>query len=166
MKLAGVPSGTSVFVDSTIFIYHFIDGSSQCSAFLERCERGELRGYTSVTVLTKTAHRLMMIEAVTTGLVTPGNAVRKLGQKPALVKKLHLYREQVERIPLMGIEVAPLPIQTFLQSWDLQKRHGFLVNDSLIAAGALALGVAAIASADPDFERLALDLYSPTDVTA
>ncbi len=137
----------------------------QCREILERCERGEVRGYTSVVVLTETAHRLMIIEAVTTGLLTAGNVVRKLRQKPALVKKLHLYREPVQRIPLMGIEVAPLEIQTFLHCWDLQKSYGFLVKDSVIAASALALGVPAIASADPDFERLGLDLYSPSDLS-
>ena len=164
MKLTDVPGGTSVLIDSTIFIYHFVGASSQCSEFLERCERGELRGYTSVVVLTETAHRLMTIEAVAAGVAAAGNVVRKLRQKPALVKRLHLYRAQIESVPLMGIQVAPLDLGTFIEAGDLQKEHGLLVNDSLIAAAAFALRVPAIASADPDFKRLELEFYCPTDL--
>lgn len=164
MRLDRVPAGTSIFIDSTIFIYCFTARSMQCREFLERCERGELRGYSTVVVLAETAHRLMIVEAVAGGLVSSGNAVRKLREKPSLVKKLQRYRELVERIPLMGIEVASLEIQTLLASWDLQKRHGLLVNDSLIAAAAPAQGLKAIASADRDFQRLGLAFYSPSDL--
>lgn len=164
MRLDRVPASASIFIDATIFIYCFTARSMQCREVLERCERGELRGYSSIVVLAETAHRLMMIEAVANDLVSTGNVVQKLREKPALVKKLHRYRELVERIPLMGIEVAPLEIQTLLHSWDLQKRHGLLVNDSLIAASALALGLKAIATADRDFQRLGLAFYSPSDL--
>jgi hypothetical protein len=65
-----------------VCVYHFIDASSQCSEFLERCER-EVHGHTSVVVLAETAHRLMMMEAITAGLAAPGGVVRKLRQRPA-----------------------------------------------------------------------------------
>lgn len=164
MKLTGVRDGTSILIDSTIFVYHFAGASSQCSDFLERCERGEVHGYTSVVVLAETAHRLMTMETVTAGLAVPGNIVRRLRQKPALVKRLHLYRQHVQSIPLMGIEVAPLDLRALIEAGELQKQFGLLVNDSLIAATALARRLPAIASADSDFERLELDVYSPTDL--
>jgi hypothetical protein len=43
-----VPAGHRVFVDSTIFIYHFTGASLACRVFLERCEREEVNAFTSV----------------------------------------------------------------------------------------------------------------------
>ena len=164
LTLDRVPAGVPIFVDSSIFIYHFTQSSPQCRRFLERCERGDILGVTSVVVLAETAHRLMMIEAVATHLVSAGKVARKLREQPLLVKKLRLYRDQVERIPLMGIEVAPLEMRTFMNALDFQRSRGLLVNDSLVAAAATNMGAAGIASADRDFARLDIEFYSPDDL--
>ena len=100
MTLDRVPASSRVFIDSTIFIYHATGVSAQCRAFLERCEAGDLRGITSVVVLAEVAHRLMMIEAVESKLVSAGNVVKKLRARPDLIRRLRIYREQVERIQL------------------------------------------------------------------
>ena len=47
MTLADLRDGDSVFIDANIFIYHFGGQSAECRAFLERCARRELLGYTS-----------------------------------------------------------------------------------------------------------------------
>lgn len=164
MNLDRVPAGSLVFIDSTVFIYHFTGVSPDCREFLERCERGDIKGMTSVFVLAETAHRLMMIEAVGLELVTASKVPRKLRDKPSLVKKLRLYGEQVNRIPLMGIEIAPVDLKVFIRATELQQKHGLLVNDSLVAASAEASGAFGIASADRDFARLDIELYSPSDL--
>lgn len=164
MILDRVPAGSSIFIDSSIFIYHFTAVSVQCRDFLERCELGEIRGMTSVVVLAEVAHRLMMIEAVAAGSVTAGNVAKKLRERPAVVRKLRIYSEQVERIPLMGIEVMPVSLKTFSQIFALQRGPGLLVNDSLVAAAAGEAGAGGIASADRDFERLRVRLYWPSDL--
>jgi predicted nucleic acid-binding protein len=107
-----VERGSRVFIDASIFIYHFTGTSPGCRRFLESCERGQVEGITSVTALAEVAHRLMMIEAVAKGLISPGNPARKLREKPAIVKELHVYLEQVELIPLMGIAVLSLDLET------------------------------------------------------
>lgn len=167
MTLDEIPSGGRVFVDSTIFIYHFTGVSVDCRQLLERCEQGDVKGISSVIVLAEVSHRLMMIEAVTRGLVSPGNLARKLREKPAIVKKLHLYQEQLERIPLMGIEAGPIDLKTLLRSGEIRSGHGFLTNDSLVAMAAVEAGVEGIASADADFSRLkSIPLFQPGDLTA
>jgi hypothetical protein len=57
MTLAELLDGHSVFIDANIFIYHFGGHSPQCKAFLERCARRELLGYTSTPVLAEVLHR-------------------------------------------------------------------------------------------------------------
>jgi len=163
--LEHVPAGSQVFIDSTIFIYHFTGVSSDCRAFLERCEREDVKASTSVIVLAEVAHRLMMVEAVTSGLVTPGNVAKKLREKPELAKKLGTYQRQVASIPEMGIDVMVLDVDVVRRSGDLRTRHGLMVNDSLLCASALASGVTALASADRDFERVGeLQVFRPGDL--
>ncbi|MCP4659016.1 MAG: type II toxin-antitoxin system VapC family toxin [bacterium] len=164
-KLEQVKTGTRIFVDAPIFIYHFTAVSADCRSFLERCERGDIQGVTSVVVLAEVSHRLMMIEAVASRKVSPGNVVKKLRKKPDVVQELHLYQEQVGRIPLMGIEIESLDLDLLLRSAELRKQHGFLTNDSLIAASVGELGIKALASGDQDFSRLTgIELFYPADV--
>ena len=160
-----VPSATRIFLDSTIFVYHATGVSPQCRALLERCEAGDVAGVTSVVVLAEVAHRLMMIEAVAAGLVSGKDVVKKLRARPEIVRQLHVYQDQVERIPLMGVDVMPLDVGTLLGSANIRRKYGLLVNDSLVVAGARAAGIGHLASADPDFGRVKdLKLYRPSDL--
>lgn len=164
--LEAVPAGIAIFIDSSIFIYHFTGVSAQCREFLERCERGEVKATTSVVCLAEVAHRLMATEAVTKGLITPGNAARKLRDKPEIVRQLDAYQENVEKIALMGIGVEALDLSLMLRSAFLRKKTGLLTNDSLIATTLATRGLSAIASGDPDFSRLeGVELFGPTDLT-
>jgi predicted nucleic acid-binding protein len=158
-------AGSRVFIDASIFIYHFTGSSLKCRRFLEGCESGRFAGFTSVTAVAEVAHRLMMIEAVTKGLVSPGNVVRKLREKPSLVRELHVYQDQVELIPLMGIVVHGLDMEIMTSAAEIRRRHGLLVNDSLLSATAIGTGIVDFASADLDFERVEeLRLFRPDDL--
>jgi len=109
----------------------------------------------------------MMIEAVVRGLLRPGNVAQKLRARPDVVTSLETYREQVERIPLMGITVLPLEMKSLLHSHDVRKKYGLLVNDSLVAATAMSRGLDSLATADSDFRRVTeLKTYEPDDVGA
>jgi predicted nucleic acid-binding protein len=165
LTLEEIPAGTRVFLDSTIFIYHFTQASPECRGLLERCERQDVRGISSITVVAEVAHRLMMIEAVRNGLVRGENIPKKLRSRPDAVRKLRLYQDAVDQIPLMGIEIATVDLATFLGSREIRRRHGLLVNDSLVVASALSQRATALASADQDFEGLeGLAFHRPSDV--
>lgn len=152
-------------MDATIFVYHFTGVSKNCRAFLERCEQDDLKGITSVTVLAEATHRLMMIEAVSKGLVSPGNVAQKLRRNPKIIRKLQVYQEQIEKIPLMGIQVEPLDLKLILSAMDLRRQYGLMTNDSLIAATALARNIHLLASADPDFAAVeGLVVHRPSDI--
>jgi len=66
--LALLPSGTRIFIDANIFIYHFtqVPLTAACTAFLQRVEAGDLHGITSLVVLAEVAHRRMILEAIRT----------------------------------------------------------------------------------------------------
>lgn len=160
-----IGEGSRVFIDASIFIYHFTGMSPKCRQLLERCEQGRVAGITSVTAIAEVAHRLMMIEAVARGFISPGNVARKLREKADVIKELRLYQEQVELIPLLGIAVVHLDPDVLALSAEIRQRCGLLVNDSILAATAIREEIGDMASADPDFERVAeLRLFRPDDL--
>lgn len=163
--LETVPAGCAIFVDSTIFIYHFTGVSTECRDFLGRCEQGDVTGVTSVTVLAEVAHRLLVVEAVKMGIVSGGNPAQKLARRPAALSGLSLYWEQVRQIPLMGMDVLGLDLKVVLDSESFRRQCGLMANDSIIASTASAAGIACMASADQDFQRLpGFDVYGPGDL--
>lgn len=165
MTLDQIPSGSRIFIDSTVFIYHFTASSPACRKLLERCEAGDVRGLTSTAVLAEVTHRLMMSEAVAGRLVTSGNIVKKLHARPEIVRQLHLYDEQVQRIPLMGVQVVSRDLGTLIRSAEVRRQDGLLVNDSLVVAGTRETGADGLASADGDFRRVKdLKVFTPDDL--
>src|SRR3989304_4201726 len=99
--VAALPSGSRVFIDANIFIYHFTHTSltAACTKFLQRVEVGDIEGITSVITLAEVAHRLMILEAIRTHRLVPHAAVRKLKENPALVQQLSHYKVVTEKIP-------------------------------------------------------------------
>jgi len=164
--LGKIEAGRRVFVDSSIFIYHFSGASAQCRDLLRRCETREVSGVTSAVVLAEVLHRLMMIEAVGADLISPGNVAKKLRAKPDVVRQLDRYQEQVAQIPLMGIQVSSLDLSLLLASTDVRRRHGLLTNDSLVATSARVTRCDALATGDADLERIEeLPVYRPDDLS-
>ncbi len=158
--------GSVVFVDASTFIYHFTGVSAECRELLTRCERADIEGVTSVTAIAEVTHRLLRIEAVQAGVVTPGNVAAKLRGKPAALRSLRIAFEQAARIPLMGIEVLGLDLRLLLLAADLRRQHGLMTNDSILAATALDAGIGYVATADPDFGRVTgLTACLPTDLS-
>lgn len=165
MDLDRARPGTRLLIDAPIFIYHFTGVSVACRRFLERCERAEIHGVTSVTVIAEVTHRLMMIEAIQAGHISPGNAAQKLRARPDAVRSLRTADAQAARIPMMGIEVLGLDLHALMAAADMRRRYGLMTNDSIIAATAIAEGVEHIATADGDFERVeGLTVLAPADL--
>jgi predicted nucleic acid-binding protein len=163
--LARVPAGEAVFIDANIFVYHFTGLSPECTVFLERCEREELLGVTSVHILLETLHRLMMLEALNKGLLSPGNVAKKLREKPEVVRQLRDYQVCTEAIQEMGLEVLPLDVEIVPASRAARQRDGLLVNDSLTVALMEVQGLRALATADPDFAGVeSISVYRPQDL--
>jgi len=165
MKLDDIQKGETVFIDSNIFIYHFTGSSNECSDFLNRCEKKELSGVTSANVLLEVLHRLMMIEAVKKNLVNPPNIVRKLAQHPEIIKQLHEYYLNTQKIADMGIPVKPVSYDTILKSKSFRVGYGLMVNDSSITASMQEEDIKLLATNDNGFTHIdGITVYKPYDV--
>jgi predicted nucleic acid-binding protein len=148
MTFDTIKDDAAVFIDANVFIYHFTGASSKCTQLLADCESGRLHGSTSALVLAEVCHRLMTIEAVQRKLVAAGNVVRKLTQRPDLVRQLSTYETAIESIPAIGIEVSGLTEAIVMNGLRLQRRYGLLTNDSLVVSTMLHNGVSLLATAD------------------
>jgi len=165
MILADLRDGDRVFIDANIFIYHFGGRSLECKAFLERCARRELSGYTSTPVLAEVLHRRMVAEAIAKGLVTARTAVRKLGETPELVKQLIQYQEDVSKISQMNLTTLNLTLEIVTASAEVRKGEGLLTNDSFVVACMREQGLTKLATANGDFARVGgIEVYKPTDL--
>jgi predicted nucleic acid-binding protein len=160
-----VPAGHRVFLDATIFVCHFARASEQCRRLLERCERRDVLGVTSVVALAETTHRLMMIEAVVEGHVPAGAVARRLRERPDAVRSCRRYNQAAAMIAGWGIDVRPLELGTCLRAAEVRAAEGLLTNDSLVVATMRDEGIETIATADADFRRVpGLRVYRPTDL--
>lgn len=92
--LSEIPSGSQVFIDANIFVYHFgSDGdlADACTEFLLRVENRDVRAFTSTIILAEVLHRLLIVEGVEKyGLPLKG-IVRYLKEHPDVVMSLEKY---------------------------------------------------------------------------
>ncbi len=157
--------GEKVFVDANIFIYHFIGRSVESRKLLIRCQDKELSGFTSIVVLFEVLHRLMMIEALEKKLITSGNIVKKLREKPEIVRKLSDYNRNTMLIYNMGIQIISFTENIIERSFRFRTKYGLLTNDSLICSAMETENITHLITSDRDFERVEwISVHVPGDI--
>ncbi len=166
MRLSEIETGSRVFVNSDIFIYHFTGAGNECSDFLERCEHGKLHATTTVSVILDVLHCLMMVEAVKKKLVKPPNVAQKLNDSPRTLKLLNEYSVNTEKIQDMGVAVTPLTFDSITNSHMVRLTSGLTINDSLIVAGMKQDRIRLLATGDRSFEPVTeIEICTPEDLT-
>ncbi len=154
MRVSEIQPGARVCLDANIFIYHFCGHSRQATELLLRIEGGQVRGFTTSLVLCEVMHRLMVIEAVSSGIVAGANPARRLRRRPEAVRSLTRYYLDTMRIPRMGVEVIEEGSNFLTASHPLRTTYGLLTNDSVLVATAIGAGMDVLATADRDFARV------------
>jgi predicted nucleic acid-binding protein len=164
MTFADLVAGDSIFFDSNPVVYHFAPHptfGSPCTQLIKRVENQELQAITSTHVLSEAAHHLMTIEAATAFGWT-SKVVQRLKQQPAHVQQLTSFRQAVEQVPRLGIQVLTIPTDLIATAAAISQQTGLLSNDALIVALMQANGLTKLASADADFDRVpGLTRYEP-----
>lgn len=168
MTFNGILPRTKLYIDANIFVYasNGTSGASrECRDLLQRCGKQEFEAFTGTHVLLEVAHRLMMIEAVDKGLVTPGNVPSKLKRRPELASQLNGHSDAIRFILNTGIEILQVNADILEISADLRAQTGFLVNDSISLAMMERSDIRDIATNDRDFQRVErLEVHLPGDL--
>jgi predicted nucleic acid-binding protein len=165
MTLAEMPDAATVFIDANVFVYHFTGVSPECKGLLERAERTSIRGVTGAHILLEVLHRLMMIEAVTKGLISPSQPAKKLKQNWQVIQQLKDYNHCVSEIAVLNVAVLPITEEVIRESEELRQAHGLMTNDSITFSLMTRHGLTNLATLDSDLRRVpGLALYQPSDV--
>ena len=156
MKLDDLPAGDSIFLDANPLVYHF--GAHPAlgpatTSFIGRIAREEITAFTSTHVLSEVAHRLMTFEASQL-FGWKSKVVNRLKQNPTEIQRLSTFRQAIERIPQIGIQILTVPEQMIATAAALSIQYGLLSNDALLVALMQANGLANLASSDADFDRV------------
>lgn len=157
MTFSAIPSGSAVFLDANVFVYHFAPHpvlQRVCQELLERVSRNDIRGFTSSNVLSDVAHRLMTYEASAKyGWPMTGIAYR-LQSHPAEIQALSRFRQAVDEIPRFNIDVLPVSASNVADAASHSQQHGLLSGDALVLAVMREHGLSQLASYDADFDRV------------
>ena len=152
--LEEIPSRTKIFVDSNIFIYHFLGSSESCTDFLERVETEDIDAHTSTIVLAEVMHRLMVAEVIEKYDVEPRGAIRFLKENPEVIPTLEKCENAMEKIPQFGVKVLLVTVEAIFQSRELRRQYLLMTNDSLNLYVMRSNQLYDIATNDGDFERV------------
>ncbi|MCD6369330.1 MAG: type II toxin-antitoxin system VapC family toxin [Thermoproteales archaeon] len=154
--LARVPKGTSIFVDANIF-HLYLRGPKPirdiCTEFLERIEKGELKGYTSTLVLDELAYKLMLRRVEE---LYRRNPLKVLKENRKVVAEVAPYVEKGISIILGMEELQILSVEPFhLEDFtEYMKNYSLWPRDSLHVAVMTSINCMNIASADEDFDAI------------
>ena len=152
--LEDLPSGRRVFVDSNIFIYHFLDISDRCTAFLERIDSHEICGFTSTIVMAEVLHKLMIAEIAENYKMNRREVNQFIKRCPSVISELERCEIAVRKISEFDIEILPIMSGVVLESRKLRYEHKLMTNDSINLFLMKLTGLEDIASNDSDFDRV------------
>ena len=163
-RIENLPAGTRLFLDANIFVYAFLGHSDQCRELLARCATEQVLGITTLDVVNEVTHRMMVAEALGSGVIKR-DSVRDLRGKWRQVAKLTEYWTQTSAIFGLNILVLTTDEARLHRAQTIRTRHGLLTNDSLIVAAMQEFGMHSLATRDNDFDHVSeLTVYKPTDI--
>lgn len=165
MTLNTIPAQEPVLLDANIVLYAVNGASEQCRMLLHRCAEGDVRGIVTTHILAEIQHRLMLAEAMENDWIAGKNPARQLAAKPDRIRRLTRYEEAMRDLLSIGLHIEPLQREDLLESISLQRLHGLMTNDALLAAVARRLR-AGIASADKGLSAVrGISVYRPGDLS-
>ena len=164
-NLCDIPASTRAFIDANIFVFSASDKEGESSQFLKKCLSEEVKGFTSVSVLAETLHRLMILEAIEKKLISQNKPLQKIKKNLGLITKLTKYIEDVEKILEMGIVIIDMSKDTVLESKKIRLEKGLMTNDSLIFTTMIQNEIYNLVTFDSDFDHIdTITVYKPTDI--
>jgi len=157
MTFASIPQGSRLFLDANTLVYYFtadLRHGAACLELLDRIARREIQGFTTTHVVSDVAHRVMTLEAMHAFGLPAKGIVPHLRQHPAEVQKLTRFRQAVDLVAQMGVQVVPVDLALVSAAAARSQHYGLLTGDALIVAVMELYGLTELASNDADLDHL------------
>ena len=160
-----VPPGVTVFLDSTIIHYAFVDfpgATAQCIGLLNRIAGREVQACLTVPVLNDAAHKVMCSEAKVRFAQPRAGLVNWMKANPDRVRELVNAAEVLRLIGAMPVRLLDLGMSTLADAQAVARANGLLAGDALIVAAMRQHGVVHLATNDDDFDAIpGLTIWKP-----
>jgi predicted nucleic acid-binding protein len=169
LDLAAMPSGTRVFLDTNVFVFHYRGKSASCTALINRIAHGDVIGYVNTQVLSDLLHKLMLAEAAAKKFCGFGASDLKhwLSANRALAVQLTDYQTRFEDTLDLGIKVMRITKNILVDTKIERAAYGLMTGDSLHLGNMNrhTPAVRHIATHDGDFAHVpGLTVWKPMDV--
>ncbi len=166
MIFAQIPANKAVFIDANIFIYFFTPDpvfGPECKMLMDRLSMyQDFFAFTSTHVLSEVSHQMMILEASQLFGWPLTGITGRLQKHQSEIQKLSRFRQAIDEIPRLGIEVLPIERHILPLAASLAQLNGLLTNDAITAAVMQDQSITHIASHDTDFDRVpGLMRYAP-----
>jgi predicted nucleic acid-binding protein len=166
MTFADIPAGTSLFLDANTLVYHFTSDAkfgAPCTSLIQRIEHKDLLGFVSTHILLDVAHRLMTVEAILDFGWPLARIAQRLRRHHEEIPKLKRFRQAIEEVPQLGIQVVAVTVSHVLSATALSQQYELLSGDGLVVAVMQSNALTHLASNDGDFDRVTgLTRYAPS----
>jgi predicted nucleic acid-binding protein len=166
MTFNQIPANVALFLDANVLVYYFAPDPGfgpACQVLIDRISQlQDVSAYTSTHVLSEVAHQLMILEAVALLGWPLAGITRRLERHPAEVQELTRFRQAIDEVPRLGIEVLPIERHLMPMAAAFSQLHGLLTNDALTVATMQDQALTHLASHDSDFDRVpGITRYAP-----
>ncbi len=165
MHLIDITSGSRVFVDASIFYDHITKNKASgksCRTFLQRIEKHDVEGFTSVIALNELLHKLAIVEIRQRHGLSREVVMGFIDSNPSVLRDLKVYQLVSAVAAIPNLQVFDVVVTDFAQAIALMQKHQLLSNDALHVAVMQRNGLDMLAAKDSDFQRVPwLKLYRP-----
>lgn len=166
MTFNKIPGNAAVFLDANILVYYFAPDpifGPECQILMERITKfQDFVAYTSTHILGEVSHQLMVLEAAQLFSWPLAGITQRLQKHPAEIQKLSRFRQAIEEVPQLGIEVLPIEPHLPPLAASLSQLYGLLTNDGITAATMQDQSIVHLVSHDDDFDRVpGITRYAP-----
>lgn len=150
-----VPAGETVFLDSTILHYAFVDfqpATAQCIHLLKRVTHREVTACVTVPVVHDAVHKVMCSEAKARFDQPRTGLVPWLKANPHRVRELTHATTVLRLLEAMPLKLLEVDLSCLLEAQEAVRSYGLLAGDALILAMMRRHRVVHLASNDNDFD--------------
>jgi len=157
-KLIDLPKGSTVFIDTNIFLHHAFDINLISIEFLKRIEKGTVKAYTSALVAEELFFKLLMQQASNFLKSVSVEKVKTLlkdeRNREKIFESIFKYLKYIDTLQNLGLKILEIRDKDLDVAIHLAKKWGIITADAFHLAVMQRKGIVQLVSDDCDFERV------------
>jgi predicted nucleic acid-binding protein len=166
-KLIDLPKGSTVFIDTNIFLHHAFDINRASIEFLKRVEKGVVKAHTSALVVEELLFKLLMqrasnfLERVSVEKVK--TLLKDEVKREKIFESIVQYLQYMDTLKKLGLKILEIGDKDSNMAIHLAKQWGMITADAFHLAVMQRKGIVHLVSDDSDYENVEdITLWRPS----